>query len=153
MSEIDNKLNEILEIVDEPKQNTQVEIIQYDETEEMVVPVSDSSSSTPPVVINRDMEYDYETSRNTHKELIEKGQEALVELLKVAKESQHPRAYEVASGMLKNLSDMTDKLMNLHRQKKDIEGVHKDAPSQSPIQVDKAVFVGSTADLLKKIKK
>ena len=88
-------------------------------------------------------------SRANYYNLIEKGNEALDGILEVAKESQHPRAYEVAANMIKNLSDVTEKLMILQKQQKELQP--KDA-APTNINVDKAVFVGSTADLLKKLK-
>lgn len=88
-------------------------------------------------------------SRANYYNLIEKGNEALDGILEVAKESQHPRAYEVAANMIKNLSDVTEKLMILQKQQQDLKPKEV-APTN--INVDKAVFVGSTADLLKKLK-
>jgi hypothetical protein len=88
-------------------------------------------------------------SRANYYNLIEKGNEALDGILEVAKESQHPRAYEVAANMIKNLSDVTEKLMILQKQQLDLKP-KEIAPTN--INVDKAVFVGSTADLLKKLK-
>jgi len=89
-------------------------------------------------------------SRANYYNLIEKGNEALDGILEVAKESQHPRAYEVAANMIKNLSDVTEKLMILQKQQKELSGPEQ--PTQQNITVDKAVFVGSTAELLKQLK-
>ena len=110
-----------------------------------------------PVTIHQEKEDtsnpDADFTRANYYNLIEKGNEALAGILEVARESQHPRAYEVAANMMKNLSDMTEKLMVLQKQRKELE---KDNPaaqaSQQNINVDKAIFVGSTADLLKQIK-
>lgn len=143
-SEVDKNLSEALEIENVPHETIVGELVV---AEEHAVVVAEEEAPT----VDRDVAYDYEYSRNTHRELIDQGQEALTDLLKVAKESQHPRAYEVAANMLKSLSDMTDKLMVLHKQKKDLEG-GTDAPRQT-VNIDKAVFTGSTADLLKQIKK
>jgi len=88
-------------------------------------------------------------SRANYYNLIEKGNEALDGILEVAKESQHPRAYEVAANMIKNLSDVTEKLMILQRQQQELQPKEQ-APTN--IAIDKAVFVGSTADLLKQLK-
>jgi hypothetical protein len=96
---------------------------------------------------NENPDADY--SRSNYYNLIEKGNEALDGILEVAKESQHPRAYEVAANMIKNLSDVTEKLMILQKQQLDLKPKEV-APTN--INVDKAVFVGSTADLLKKLK-
>ena len=93
---------------------------------------------------------DADYSRSNYYNLIEKGNEALDGILEVAKESQHPRAYEVAANMIKNLSDVTEKLMILQKQQQELKPKEPAVPTN--IAVDKAIFVGSTADLLKKLK-
>jgi hypothetical protein len=105
-----------------------------------------------PITIHQDESVDPDAhySRANYYNLIEKGNEALDGILEVAKESQHPRAYEVAANMIKNLSDVTEKLMILQKQQQDLKP--KEAAAPTNINVDKAVFVGSTADLLKKLK-
>ncbi len=90
-------------------------------------------------------------SRANYYNLIEKGNEALDGILEVAKESQHPRAYEVAANMIKNLSDVTEKLMVLQKQQQELKPKEEQA-TQTNISVDKAVFIGSTAELLKQLK-
>jgi len=92
---------------------------------------------------------DADYSRSNYYNLIERGNEALDGILEVAKESQHPRAYEVAANMIKNLSDVTEKLMILQKQQQDLKPKEV---TPTNINVDKAVFVGSTTELLKKIK-
>jgi hypothetical protein len=105
-------------------------------------PLIEIKSSTEETTVDADF------SRSTYYNLIEKGSEAIDGILEVAKESQHPRAYEVAATLIKNMSDVTEKLMVLQKQKKELSG--ETAPTN--VNVDKAIFVGSTADLLKKIK-
>lgn len=149
MNQIEQNLDSILEV----DVAGDVTVIEAEIVSQEVVPVV----ATPPAVIEqpqqRDIDYDYEYSRTVQRDLLEQGQEALPDLLKVAKESQHPRAYEVAAGFLKTLSDMTDKLMVLHAVKKKIDGEDGGPkPSITNNNIDKAVFVGSTADLLKQIK-
>lgn len=146
MSEIDKNLSAVLETEFIEEEPIQGEIVPVVEGANLPVPTEEEG-------VNRDIEYDYEYSRETHRELIDQGQEALTQLLAVAKESQHPRAYEVAANMLKSLSDMTDKLMALQKAKKDLEGGGSNAAPKQTVNVDKAVFVGSTADLLDKITK
>ena len=94
---------------------------------------------------------DADYSRSNYYNLIEKGNEALDGILEVAKESQHPRAYEVAANMIKNLSDVTEKLMILQKQQQELKPKEEQA-TQTNISVDKAVFIGSTAELLKQLK-
>jgi hypothetical protein len=151
MNTIEQKLNDILEV------EIVGEVIEpVDITPEVVTPIVIAPETLPAVIEEpteqRDLEYDYEYSRNMHRDLLEQGQEALPDLFRVAKESQHPRAYEVAAGFLKTMSDMTDKLMNLHKVKKALDGEEGGPPRTTTNNIDKAVFVGSTADLLKQIK-
>ena len=94
--------------------------------------------------------YDADYSRANYYNLIEKGNEAIDGILNVARESQHPRAYEVAATLIKNMSDVTEKLMILQKQQRDL--VPKEEQQQTNINVEQAVFIGSTADLLKKVK-
>ena len=64
---------------------------------------------------------DYEYSRDTYYELLEKGKTSLETMMEVARESEHPRAFEVLSNMIKNLSDVNDRLMDLNKKNKDLE--------------------------------
>jgi hypothetical protein len=96
---------------------------------------------------NENPDADY--SRANYYNLIEKGNEALDGILEVAKESQHPRAYE--ANMIKNLSDVTEKLMILQKQQQELKPKDEQA-GPTNINVDKAVFVGSTAELLRQLK-
>ena len=107
-----------------------------------------------PVTIHQSTEEnpDAHYSRANYYNLIEKGNEALDGILEVARESQHPRAYEVAANMIKNLSDVTEKLMILQKQQKDLMPKEQQAVNPTNINVDKAVFVGSTTELLKQLK-
>jgi uncharacterized protein YaaN involved in tellurite resistance len=96
-----------------------------------------------------DQTKDYEYTRGNLYSLIEKGQEAVEGALDVALNSDHPRAYEVAVNAMKQVSDMTDKLADLHKKMKDL-----DAPTNKsgPTNVTNALFVGSTAELQKLLK-
>jgi hypothetical protein len=77
---------------------------------------------------NKNINTDYDYSRQTYYDLIEKGRESLEMMIEVARESEHPRAYEVLSGMIKNISDVNDKLMDLNKKQIDIN--KKDEPKQ-----------------------
>jgi hypothetical protein len=92
---------------------------------------------------------DYEYSRSTYYELIDKGKESLELMIEVARESEHPRAFEVLSGMIKNISDVNDKLMELNKKTKDITQ-EKDEPKAI---TNNNVFIGSTTDLQRLLKK
>ena len=86
---------------------------------------------------------DYETSRDTYLELIESGKQGLDLMIEVARESEHPRAFEVLSGMIKNVADVTDKLMDLNKKHKDI----KQDPKADKEVTNNNLFIGSTTDL------
>lgn len=88
---------------------------------------------------------DFEYSRRTYYDLIEKGQGALEEMMEVAKQLEHPRAFEVVSGMIKNISDVNDRLMDLHKKKKDYN--KKDIPKPVDGTTNNNLFVGSTVEL------
>jgi len=94
---------------------------------------------------NKDIIDDYDYSRVKYKGILDKGEEALEGMMQLAAESEHPRAYEVLSGMLKNMADVTDKLMDLQKKKKDLSGESKKEQPQGLTQNN--VFVGSTTDL------
>lgn len=89
---------------------------------------------------------DYEYSRDTYYNLLAKGQESLELMIEVARESEHPRAFEVLSGMMKNMADINDKLMDLNKKNKDIN--RKDEPEPKQVgNTTNNLFVGSTTDL------
>jgi len=124
MNNLNSKLSEVLD----------VEPIQFE---------------TLPVEVKTPVEDDSEFARQNIRNLIEKGNSAIDNLLHVAKESEHPRAYEVAAGLIKNLSDLNKDLLEVQKRKKDLSGESNNAKN---INVDKAVFVGSTTELVKFLK-
>jgi len=92
---------------------------------------------------NDNVKSDYEYSRDTYYELIEKGREAMDLMIEVARESEHPRAFEVLSNMIKNVSDVNDKLMDLNKKNKDI---NKEEAKQVGGTTNN-LFIVSTTDL------
>jgi len=92
---------------------------------------------------------DYDYTRGNLYSIIEKGQEAINGILELAGESEMPRASEVAGQLIKNVSDATDKLMDLQKKVKDLDDDNK---VTGPTNVTNALFVGSTADLQKMLK-
>ena len=96
-----------------------------------------------------DVKKDYEYTRGNLYSIIEKGQEALNGVLELTQESDQPRAYEVAGQLIKNVSDATDKLLDLQKKLKDLE---EDKAQKGPTTVNNALFVGSTAELSKMLK-
>ena len=91
---------------------------------------------------------DFEYSRAQLYNIVEKGQEAMNGILDVCQDTQHPRAYEVAGQLVKAVGDVTDKIIDLQRTMKDLE--KEDQPTKV---TNNSLFVGSTADLQKMIKK
>jgi len=90
---------------------------------------------------------DAEHARNTLNALIGKGNEAIDGILHIAKNSDHPRAYEVAGQLIKTVSEVAKDLLEVQKRKKDLE--KNDAPK---IQTQNNLFVGSTSELLKAMK-
>ena len=97
-----------------------------------------------------DIKKDYEYTRGNLYSIIEKGQEAIDGILELAQESEMPRAYEVAGQLIKNVADATDKLLTLQQKLKDVQ---EEKESKGPTTVNNALFVGSTAELQKLLKK
>ena len=101
--------------------------------------------ATPVTKVDDDADF----ARDNIRTLIEKGNLAVDGILHVAKESEHPRAYEVAANLIKNLSDLNKDLMEIQKRKKDLA---PQVQRSGDINVDKAVFVGSTTELVKFLK-
>ena len=113
-------------------------------------PVKDTPKNTVSSSSTEDIKKDYEYTRGNLYSIIEKGQEALNGVLELAQESEMPRAYEVAGQLIKNVADATDKLLDLQKKLKDIE---EETQAKGPTNVTNALFVGSTAELSKLLKK
>jgi len=92
---------------------------------------------------------DADFARENIRELVTQGNQAVNELMLIARDGQHPRAFEVLSGLMKNLADMNKDLLEIQKRKKDLA---PKAESQNNLSIDKAVFVGSTAELVKMLK-
>jgi len=129
MDNIDNHLDEVFGIVEKPKK----EIVKV----ERVVPA----------VTDDDSETDFQYARENLYNLIERGTDGLDELLEIAKQSEHPRAFEVVQQTIGQLTTTNKELLNLHKTKKDIK-VEKGGPTS----VNNNLFVGSTAELQKMLK-
>ena len=97
------------------------------------------------------IESDYDQSRANLKELLESGKTALEHALSVAKQSEHPRAFEVVGNLIKQLADVNQQLMDIHQQKRKLEEPSK--TQSKNVTTNNAIFVGSTTDLNKMIKK
>lgn len=113
----------------------------------------------PPVVVEEpiselpDQAEDYKLARRTFRSLIDKGNSAIEDLTDLARQSESPRAYEVLATLMKTVGDTTKDLYDLQKKTKDLMKEDKSRPQdEQRINVEKAVFVGSTAELLKKVK-
>ena len=109
-----------------------------------------TDSHNPQTIITGDQkknfvhEQDYEYSRDTYYDLIEKGRESLDLMIQVARESEHPRAFEVLSNMIKDIANVNDKLMELNKKQKDL--LQDDKPKETTT-TNNNLFVGSTTEL------
>ena len=138
MSNIDDKLNEVLNIAEE--------VLESKEEKNPLEIVKDK-----PVAVRTegdDVETDFETGRGELYRLLEKGNEAIDGILSLAKEGEHPRAYEVAGQLIKTQSELAQNLLDLQDKLKKI----KDVKGEGPKNVTNALFVGSTTELQKMIK-
>ena len=95
-----------------------------------------------------DIENDYKYQRENFYGLVEKGSQAIEGILELAKEGEHPRAYEVAGNLIKQVAEVTEKLGDLQEKMRKL----KEVPNSAPKNVTNALFVGSTAELQKMLK-
>ena len=95
-----------------------------------------------------DIENDYKYQRENFYNLVERGQNAVEGILELAKESDHPRAYEVAGNLIKQVAEVTEKLGDLQEKMRKL----KEVPDTAPQNVTNALFVGSTAELQRMIR-
>jgi hypothetical protein len=116
---------------------------------EQPAPTSVSYDKKIDSIIDHDLMQDYEDSRRRLKEIVVKGTDAIDDMLAIARESEHPRAFEVASKLIDSVTAANEKLLGIQKQMKDIRGVK----NQSQTNIGKAaIFVGSTAELSKMLK-
>ena len=134
MSSIDENLNDILNITPEVIEASEISTIE--ETKEMVVP------------IDKDAEIDFDTGRENLYKMLDKGNDAIDGILALAKEGEHPRAYEVAGQLIKTVADVSKDLMAMQEKLKKL----KEVPNTGPKSVTNALFVGSTTELTKLLK-
>ena len=141
MSNIDDKLNEVLNIADEVLEK---------QVKEEKNPLEIAHEPPKPVAPeNAEVDTDFDTGRNELYKMLEKGNTAIDGILILAKEGEHPRAYEVAGQLIKTQSEIAQNLLDLQDKLKKI----KDVKELGPKNVTNALFVGSTTELQKMIKK
>ena len=114
-----------------------------------VVETTTSTVTLPEVKApDQESDNDYKYQRDNFYRLVERGQDAIDGILELAKESEHPRSYEVAGQLIKNVADVTEKLGELQLKMQKL----KEVPSNAPKNVTNALFVGSTSELQKMLK-
>ena len=116
---------------------------------EKIVPTTIPKIIPNIVEVNEDdIEDDYKYQRDNFYNLVEKGSAAIDGILELAKESEHPRTYEVAGQLIKNVAEVTEKLGDLQEKMRRL----KEVPNNAPKNVTNALFVGSTKELQKMLK-
>ena len=134
---IDDKLDELLDINNEAE-----EVVK--ETNRQLVPRDQNGRFTER---KDEQQVDYKYTRNTLYGLVERGQDAIEGILALAKESEHPRTYEVAGQLIKTVSETSEKLLQIQKMMDDLED---DRPKNQT--TNQNLFVGSTAELQKLLK-
>ena len=109
---------------------------------------SEVSRYVPELTNEYDIENDYKYQRENFYNLVERGSDAIEGILELAKEGEHPRAYEVAGNLIKQVAEVTEKLGDLQEKMRKL----KEVPDKAPKNVTNALFVGSTAELQKMLK-
>ena len=132
MSKIDGRISNALGIT---SQEIVQQILDPKPAPQAIVPRSEGNFE--------DADVDYKYSRENFYNLVERGQDAVTGILELAKESEHPRTYEVAGQLIKVVSEVTEKLADLQDKMKRL----KEVPSNAPKNVTNALFVGSTKEL------
>ena len=132
MSKLENTVNEILGV------ESKIE-------EQKFEPPVKRKEGEVEIKVEKDINTDYDYSRDNYYNLIDKGNEAIQGILDIAKEGQHPRAYEVAGQLIQQVGQTVDKLQDLQKKLKDL----KELPKSASASIKNALFVGSTAELQK----
>ena len=132
MSKLEDNVNDILGI----EKKNEVSVSDFEQPAPVPRKIDETKS---------DVDNDYAHSRDNYYNLIDKGNEAIEGILDIAKEGQHPRAYEVAGQLIGQVAQTVDKLQDLQKKLKDL----KEVPNKTNTQIKNALFVGSTNELQK----
>ena len=132
MSKLEDSVNEILGI----EKKNEVSVTDFEQPKAVPQVIDETKD---------DIDNDYKYSRDNYYNLIDKGNEAIQGILDIAKEGQHPRAYEVAGQLISQVGQTVDKLQDLQKKLKDL----KEVPNKTSANIKNALFVGSTAELQK----
>ena len=130
MNTFDKNMEQIFDVTpveEEKKKPTEIVAVKYNEPD-----------------VKQDLTDAYQQSKENLQEIIDQGKEAMEEILNIAKAGQHPRAFEVYGTLLKNMVDANKELLNIQKTMRDM-----DKKKEGDTKIDKAIFVGSTAELNK----
>jgi len=135
MNELNKNLSDIFNVmpIEEKKPKTEVVTTHYNEPN-----------------MDEDLTDAYQQSKENLQGIIDSGKDAMEEILQIAKAGQHPRAFEVYGGILKNMVDANKELLAIQKQIRSMDDSKKESKSQT--NIDKAIFVGSTTELQKLLK-
>ena len=133
----DDKLSKVFDV--EPLK--QGEVIS---TGNEIVPQSDD--------ISKNIDHDYDVGRNNLHKLLNQGQDALFHALEIAKQSEHPRAFEVVGNLINQLADINEKLLKMNEQKMKLDNPGQKTGEAPKAVTNNAIFVGSTSELSNLIK-
>tara|TARA_R110000772_G_scaffold71813_6_gene157165 strand:- start:2163 stop:2594 length:432 start_codon:yes stop_codon:yes gene_type:complete len=101
--------------------------------------------------MEENINYDYDKTRDNLHGLLNQGQDALYNALEIAKQSEHPRAFEVVGNLIKQLSEVNAQLLELHDKKQKLDTPKGSDKNESKQVTNNAIFVGSTSELNKLI--
>lgn len=133
---------------------------QFDKNMEKIFDVTPVEEKKQPLVpvkreeddglnLKEDLKDAYQQSKDNLQDIIDQGKDAMDEILQIAKAGQHPRAFEVYGTLLKNMVEANDRLLKMQKEMREMDGKKKD---NGDTKIDKAIFVGSTAELSKLLK-
>jgi len=123
------------------------DVTPIEEQKKTLLPTLEKSTGEPD--LKEDLVDAYQQTKDNLQDLIDQGKDAMDEILQIAKAGQHPRAFEVYGTLLKNVVDANKELLLVQKQMRDMDGKKKDT---GDTKIDKAIFVGSTAELSKLLK-
>ena len=142
------KVNEILDIEDDQRFPAPDNYIRHNASKDIKPFIDKDKVMYTAIELEQDIGTDYAYQRQNFYNLVERGNDAIEGILELAKESEHPRTYEVAGNLIKQVAEVTEKLGDLQEKMKKL----KEVPDNAPKNVTNALFVGSTAELQKMIK-
>ena len=107
----------------------------------------------PSTKVEENIDYDYDVSRSNLHKLLNQGQDALMHALEIAKQSEHPRAFEVVGNLINQLSEVNEKLLKLNEKKQKLDAPKQQSGPSKQVTNHNAIFVGSTSELSKMLNK